>query len=256
MKELVYLFDDSSDFKPQTSLLDAPFSFETAFLRVCIFYLSHDGSLGGDSFVIKSGDKLAISLLSDMTGHGAIGRNNISPHLSDLKEIVEAGYAQNDAELKRNLIQLDSKLNVEMPISLSFLRILRNGIIHYLNVGENMLLIKKYKTIIDKSEYPGGKMGFYSNLFGNNINLSDVFIPKEEMLNSGDRIIMFSDGVLEYLPEAECSKKSLLSLKKVFSTSKPLENCLKNVNSFAASNIHKANVKMNDDYTLIALELK
>jgi hypothetical protein len=63
MSEVIDISERGETFKPHTSLLDTPTTYENPLIKVCIFYLSHDGKLGGDAFRVKAKKTLSFCLL-------------------------------------------------------------------------------------------------------------------------------------------------------------------------------------------------
>ena len=83
-----------------------------------------------------------------------------------------------------------------------------------------------------------------------------MLTPKVESLNMGDRIIIFTDGYLEYVKKKGFKETSLPYVIELFSSPISLEDCIININRFAWTQVRKVKKRIEDDYTVISLEMK
>mgnify|MGYP001584719790 FL=1 len=144
MERSIYLSDNVVGFKAHRSLEEKPIVFENHLLRGCVFYLPVGGKLGGDTFIVKEDNYLTVFLLSDMAKHGGLGRSNLGPFIKHLERMAETATSLEFKEgLVKQIVELDKMVSDECMIALSFLRITSSGGIHYLNAGENQLILYK-----------------------------------------------------------------------------------------------------------------
>ena len=254
----MYISEQAGEFKPHTNLLDDPFIFETPYVKGCIYYLAAEGGLGGDSFIIKGDDSLTVSLLADMAGEGVKGRKKIQRFLDYFERIVERGLESTFEKkmIYQDFINLDQKVDPDALLALSFVRTELNKRIYYSNHGENTILVCKNGETQNYSELPEWKIGLFK------------FMPDQEELarktsvcsadlSSGDRVLLCTDGVLEYFGDFSAREKRISSLMSGLSSGQSLEEFIREINISTNADLHnRKRTRVADDYTIICVEMR
>lgn len=192
-----------------------------------------------------------------MTGHGDSGRESLLPYSKHLIDIVEKSYNFENEDLKKIIVDLDLNLGFSKALALSYLRLSQENVVEYLNIGENMLFIRKNLILENKSDEPGGKIGWLSEVFNHDDKkVMSILTPSSIKLNCGDRIVLFTDGYLEYIRKNGFRDLILDYVKNIYSSNMSLEECVTNINKYAWNNMRKRRKKIEDDYTVISLEIK
>lgn len=247
---------ETKGFKPHRTLLSPPFSFETPMIKGCVFYLAADGKLGGDSFIVKSDKYLTVSLLEDMTAHGRDGRNNLCKYVEDLEKIIDSVslYKFNKTKFFEEIIALDKKVNSDHMIAFSLIRILPSKHISYVNIGENEMILYKNGQIQNISEISEGKIGMLRLRTTNEETITNWITPHRGSLTSKDRVLLCSDGVIDYSKDTEKRRKHIENL---LASQLALEKVIKQINQSAKNELKTQNVmRPYDDYTIISIEVK
>ena len=84
-----FLTEKSERFSTNHSLLEQPFKFKNELVNGAIFYLPTDGKYGGDGFIIDENNRITVSLLEDMEGHGAAAQAKLTKVEEHLEQIVK-----------------------------------------------------------------------------------------------------------------------------------------------------------------------
>lgn len=253
-----YLSDFNADFVPNNSLNEIPAFFQTDYAFGYVFYLAHNNALGGDSFIIKGGDSLTVSLVEDMTGHGYDARQKIIPLMADLEKIAEVASLPNSTkkDISKVIASLDMRLNYDSLLALSLVKISKNGTISYMNEGENTLLIRKKDGLYSMSEKSRGKVGLFKLAYDVDIIL-DKLIPYDDKLSSGDRIFICTDGVVESFLDDQHILDMKTMLFDEIRNNPSLEDAILPINNKNYNySLKNDNLSLLDDYTIVALELK
>jgi len=244
--------ENSKKFNPVKNLTQKPFSFETKRLIGNIFYMPSEGLLGGDGFIIQEKNKITISLLEDMAGHGEEGRKAIRPFIQKLQELVDQKNWESKKSLIEKIIKLDKEVSYEKAIAATIINIDSENNMKYCNFGENKIILKQYSEIKDISDICNkGKRGFLNLIYPRSGDLMNNFQIGECLLKKSDSIYLMTDGVYELTDIAKIKKiigKANLNTKEG----------IMSVNSESQKIINKKiskNEEM-DDYTIIGLEIK
>ena len=255
----IYLSERQPTFQAHKTLLDNPFYFENSFAIGCIFYLSPDGQLGGDTFLIQEGNSVVVSLLGDMEGHGALSRKKLTPILQDLEKMVSIASQKrfNSTKIIRLLSELDEKTGFDNPLTISLVRLSSNGVINYLNEGENELLIYKGGQLAYRSlDISHGKVGWLNLTVGSKEEIIQNVTPCKDKLMKGDKILICSDGVFEYTPDSNLKQGRLENVGRLLTLNKPLTEIVKEINRTAESELRRNSLDNPvDDYTIVGLEV-
>ncbi|MGV8150541.1 MAG: SpoIIE family protein phosphatase [Candidatus Woesearchaeota archaeon] len=192
------------NFKSHRSLNESPASFETKKLFGKIFYLPI-GDVSGDSFIIHSNNMFTVSLVGDMTGHGLHAREKLIPYLSELDSIVKSASEYGNNEYLHNIVKLDKKINsYDEAMALTIIRLDSDNRFECFNGGENVIILRNNGNVMQLGpEFFSGKIGTISLIYSLHHKVSDSNaisnnIPTyKTQLDSGDRILICSDGVIE-----------------------------------------------------------
>ncbi|MBN2142223.1 SpoIIE family protein phosphatase [Candidatus Woesearchaeota archaeon] len=255
----IFITETQGGFKPQTSMLDAPYMFETSIVKGAVFYLPFNGDLGADTFVIRAKDSVSVSLVGDMQGHGSEDRKKILPFLHDLEHLSQLAVSSeyNIDNFVKEIISMDQKADcTSMDLfSLSFVRVLSDGSICYLNEGENRIIIYSDGKLCDNSEeLSHGKIGLLKLTMGSVNQILNVLRPYKMNLKSGDRVFLCSDGVIGF-SEGSDEEQRLSYVHGKMAASLSLQDIIQDINKQAYSDLSRG-YSLADDYSLIGIELK
>jgi hypothetical protein len=153
---------------------------------------------------------------------------------------------------------MDKKLPFPTALALSFVRLTHDRKMHYLNIGENILLATYgNKGIADLSGTETGKVGWLELASkGDKDSLIKRIVPYEIALIPASRILIFTDGVRDYLRGKTPVEKRVEEIKKELRYSHSLIDCIMKINKFASDELTRIGEKLSDDYTIIGLEVK
>ena len=259
MKEEIYISERQKNFKIHKSLSDEPINFETSKVRGSIFYLPLGGELSGDTFIIRADDYLTVSIVEDIAGHGAKGRERLLPFIDNLERISYTASVRRFKikDFVYEISKLDGKLDFDHLLALSFVRIMPDNIIYYLNEGENQLVIcKKGRIYNPSSEISHGKIGILHEIMSEGEIMQKV-VPSKEKLSSGDKILISTDGIFDYMEDANFIPKRKEEVERIFSLPLTLTEIITKINESAENELkNKGKELPPDDYTIIGLELK
>jgi len=253
MPEIFYLSERSPEFKLQQSLLEAPFNFDTFLVKRSVFYRGLDGGLGGDTFSIRSDDSLVISLLGDVEGEGARGRECIMPLVDDLDNLIIEEKHNKKENLTKKLIDLENKTGPGNAITLSYANLTSGGQMYCISIGENILMIKNNHRIHLCTRR--GKIGYLKYSEHDEKSLHIALTPDEKFLSGQTSILMCTDGVVDYTKNRQ---DRVSQIRNTFLHAESPEECIRLLNKQAYSYL-TSRLKRNkplDDYTVMALELK
>lgn len=248
------LSDNELSFNANRSLLEKPTEFSSSWFHGCVFYLPVDGEKGGDFFMIQERNKLAIALLTDMTGHGDDGRTALRDHIPALVDLVDnASRVAEEGELIEKISILDNRTNPPDLMALSIVQVYLDGCVSYMNEGENhIVFIKHGKAYDNSSKISHGKIGFLKYV---PIGLNDPLGFRRTRLGSKGRICLYTDGVTEYLGRESTERKTREYVHHSLKNVPDIVDCVVQINRQAAKNLEKKGLsKPLDDYTIIAFE--
>ena len=258
MPQITHLSESSPNFTPHTTLLDKPYLFETTQVKGCVFYLSPEKGLGGDSFIVYGEDHLSVGLLADMQGHGQTGRDKWLRYPDTLEQLIsEVRHSDDDCAVITYLQKLDSILNpVENAIALTLMNYRKNGLIGYINCGENTIVFQKNDGKLKTPAHTSPKLG-YNKLIQYSIDKSNQFLLKKQPIKKHNRIFIFSDGVTDLLSNHTSDDNLIMDrLKNILQKKESLEENMCKINEYLHRKIFGNPRIIHDDYTILAVEIK
>jgi hypothetical protein len=260
MTHKIDICETDKKFTLASSLLDIPYTDENSMVRISIFYLGQNGKPGGDTFKVKVDAEIAVSLLGDLSEEGERARRCLTPLMADLEKMVEASssYSLNSQEIASTILSMEKKLHFPIALALSFVRVTRSRKMHYLNIGENILLAK-YGTerVANLSGKQTGKVGWLEIVCeGNKESMMKKTTPYEMQLNPASRILIFTDGVRDFMAGKTPVEKRVEEIKKALIYSPSIVDCISRINLSASQELAYQGGKLSDDYTIIGLEIK
>jgi len=187
----LYISDNQRNFVPHASLLSAPYPFEIKGAKGGIFYLPFEGQRGGDTFFVVEGDSLCVSLMGDMMGHGAEGREILRSYTVKLEEIANLASQKKlkQRKLATKLASLDKELGIAHMQALSLVRV-SNSEAYLLNEGENQVVISRGGEIYNPSrEISHGKLGILHMTVGDDSAIRAKVIPYKLKIDEGDNCL-------------------------------------------------------------------
>jgi len=257
MGKINQLTETSKEFLLSKSLEDKSYVIDTEFIKVVTFYLGMGGTLGGDSFVLRTDDPIALSLIGDIEGYGSDGRIAVNKYCNKIQDLVESLAILDQKSITEKLIFLDGVLAKDRAMAVSLLRISLNGDTHYLNIGENTMYICVDQEVRDVSMSPGGKLGwFQKTLKWDKDIMASEFTLKNFKAKNGDRIFLGSDGVTTYLEDEDYDTIVIPRVKDSLKNADSLEKFVSDINIHAHNMLIQYNKTLPDDYTIMSLEFK
>ena len=253
----IYISESGTNFKPQTSLLDKSYEFKSKFINGGVFFMSTEGGLGGDTFIISASSYLTISLVGDMQGHEEKTREKVKEIFDGLEKLVYvAKSSQNKEDIIREVLELDSRLDAERDnlLAVSFVKVISQNNICYFNHGENKLYMRRNGVVEDRSLEHGVKIGVFKLIPPENFE-KKMITPSELELGKGDMIFMFTDGVSQYIEADDSNRTTLPFIKQSIKKSNDIYGCISDINAKAYKRLNRAGLSLADDYTLIGLQV-
>ena len=243
---------ETKNFKPQNSLLDEPFNFHNDYLEGCIFYLSQDGGLGGNSFILDNNDYLTIFLMGDMAGHGKTARESIKPHSSSLEEIADlaASYNFNEKIFAEKILSLDRVIDPMSMIAFTMVRVFPDGYTNFFNIGENAVYLRN-ENGVRKLELQKGKLGLFKL-----IPHDAAFELHTIKLGINDMVLVGTDGVVEYTASHKVYEARHENITEVLKEDLHLYEIAKLINEDANNYLKSAGLDMYDDYTFLLFKMR
>ncbi len=202
--------------------------------------------VGGDYFDLRQVDPSTWALvIADVSGKGVSSALLASLLQGVFLAAPVSGLAARDAMLRINSFLIE-RTGGEKYATVFFATLERDGLLRYINAGHGIGLLVRVDGRLEELDPTGPPVGMLEEA---------TYTVKEELLSSGDKLVLFTDGLIE-AEDAEGRALGMLRVRKMARDGAGLDSQAILEALGATLGLHTGGAVQKDDITVMVVEYR